>query len=157
VLKTNNLGVIILLRSNIRRMESLRPEQIRNGEIWYDSPHATRYLFGPNGYSLKRGEAYYQNVWILFNQVSFGVSDRLTLGIGMVPLFLFNTATPVWVTPKYSIPIKKDKVNHGWRLDLYWNRATESGRTRFPAHGRLLLARNTDGWPQALIRWTDRG
>ena len=113
VLETRNLGAITLLRSNIRRMQSLRPEQIVNGEIWYDSPHATRYLFGPNGYSLKRGEGYYQNVWVLFNQVSFGVTDRFTLGFGMVPLFFFGTQTPVWVTPKYSIPIKENKVNLG--------------------------------------------
>ncbi len=113
VLETKNLGIITLFRSNIRRMEALRPEQIKNGEIWLESPHATRYLFGPNGYSLKRGEAYYQNVWIWFNQVSVGVTDNFTLGIGIVPLFLFNTVTPVWITPKFSVPIKKDKVNLG--------------------------------------------
>jgi hypothetical protein len=113
VLETRNLGTITLLRSNIRRIQSLRPEQIRNGEIWYDSPHATRYLFGPNGYSLKRGEGYYQNVWIWFNQISFGVTDRFTLGFGMVPLFFFSAPTPVWITPKYSIPIKEGKVNLG--------------------------------------------
>lgn len=113
VLETKNLGTITLLRVNIRKMEALRPDQIKNGEIWFDSPHATRYLFGPNGYSLKRGEAYYQNVWIWFNQVSVGVTDKFTLGFGIVPLFFFHTATPVWITPKFSVPIRKDKINLG--------------------------------------------
>lgn len=140
VLETNNLGIISLFRSNIRRMEALRPEQIRNGEIWYDSPHATRYLFGPNGYSLKRGEGYYQNVWIWFNQISFGVTDRFTLGIGMVPLFFFSAPTPVWITPKYSIPIKEGKVNLGVGALVATVLGTEGdGGTFGVAYGQLTL------------------
>lgn len=142
VLETNNLGVITLLRSNIRRMEALRPEQIKNGEVWYDSPHATRYLFGPNGYSLKRGEAYYQNAWIAFNQVSFGVTDRFTLGIGMVPLFFINAPTPVWITPKYSIPIKENQVNIGvgaLLATVLGNNDNGGGRSFGVAYGQLTL------------------
>ena len=140
VLKTNNLGIITLLRSNIRRMEALRPEQLRNGEIWYDSPHATRYLFGPNGYSLKRGEGYYQNVWIWFNQISFGVTDRFTLGVGMVPLFFFSAPTPVWITPKYSIPIKEGKVNLGVGALVATVLGTEGDGSSFGvAYGQLTL------------------
>lgn len=140
VLETNNLGIISLFRSNIRRMEALRPEQIRNGEIWYDSPHATRYLFGPNGYSLKRGEGYYQNVWIWFNQISFGVTDRFTLGVGMVPLFFFSAPTPVWITPKYSIPIKEGKVNLGVGALVATVLGTEGdGGTFGVAYGQLTL------------------
>ncbi len=140
VLETNNLGVISLFRSNIRRMQALRPEQIRNGEIWYDSPHATRYLFGPNGYSLKRGEGYYQNVWIWFNQISFGVTDRFTLGVGMVPLFFFSAPTPVWITPKYSIPIKEGKVNLGVGALVATVLGTEGDGGSFGvAYGQLTL------------------
>ena len=113
VLETKSVGKITLLRSNIRRMAPLRPEQIKNGQVWYDSPHATRYLFGPNGYGLQKGEAYYQNVWVFFNQISYGVTQNFTLGVGLVPFFLFGGPTPVWVTPKFSIPIQKNKVNLG--------------------------------------------
>lgn len=113
VLETPNLGKITLLRSAIHRMTPIRPEQIKNGEVWYDSPHATRYLFGPNGYGLRQGEGYYQNVWVLFNQISYGVTENFTLGVGLVPLFLFSGPSPVWLTPKFSFPIQKDKVNLG--------------------------------------------
>ena len=111
ILETKNLGTINIQRVNIRKMEPLRPEQVVNGEVWFASPHDTRYFVGPNAYGLRRGEAYYQNGWILFNQLSVGVTDRFTVGVGIMPLFLFQSATPIWITPKFSVPIQKDKVN----------------------------------------------
>ncbi len=46
--------------------------------------------------------------------MSYGFTDNLTIGIGVVPLFLFGgTASPVWITPKVSIPVVKDQFNVG--------------------------------------------
>ncbi len=73
----------------------------------------TRYFFAPNAFSLKKGEAYYQNAWIFFNQVSVGLSDNFTLGMGTVPLFLFDPEVlgPLWITPKLCLPVIEDKMN----------------------------------------------
>ncbi|MDN3687343.1 hypothetical protein [Cyclobacterium jeungdonense] len=114
VLVTENLGTITLLRSDIiwmRRLDTLT--QVK-GQFWFANPQATRYFWIPNGYGLKKGESYYQNVWIFFNQVSTGVTDNFSIGAGMVPLFLFaGSQTPVWITPKVSFPVVKDKFNLG--------------------------------------------
>ncbi|WPP51448.1 hypothetical protein [Catalinimonas niigatensis] len=113
-LETENLGIISIAVENIRAIRELNDEEIKNGEIWPENAQATRYFFAPNGYGLRKGEAYYQNVWIFFNQVSVGVSDNFSLGLGTIPLFLFGGApTPIWITPKFSVPIKKDKLNLG--------------------------------------------
>jgi hypothetical protein len=78
------------------------------------NPQATRYFWLPNGYGLKKKESYYQNVWLFFNQVSVGLTDNFSIGAGMVPLFLFaGSPTPVWITPKVSFPVVKDKFNIG--------------------------------------------
>lgn len=75
-----------------------------------DSPHSSRYFFGPTGYNLVQGEGYFQNTWLLINQVSYGFSDNFSMGVGVVPLFLFGiSASPVWVTPKLSVPLEGDK------------------------------------------------
>jgi hypothetical protein len=75
---------------------------------------SSRYFWSPNGYSLKKGEAYYQNIWVLYNQMGLGLSDHFSVGMGLMPLFLFAGApTPVWITPKFSIPIVQDKFNLG--------------------------------------------
>ena len=113
-LKTESLGTITIKRTNIVKISPIELNQIKTGELWLDNPQATRYFWSPNGYGLKKGEAYYQNVWVLFNQASIGLSNNFSVGLGLIPLFLFGaTTTPIWLTPKFSIPVKKDKFNIG--------------------------------------------
>ena len=83
-------------------------------DFFYHNLQATRYFFGPNGFGLKQGEGYYQNTWIFVNQASVGVTDYFSIGVGVVPLFLFDgTATPVWITPKFSFPVQEEALNIG--------------------------------------------
>ena len=87
---------------------------MKAGKLWFENTQSTRYFWSPNGYGLKKGEGYYQNIWVLWNQASIGVTDYFSVGAGIVPLFFFGgTATPVWIVPKFSIPVVKDKFNIG--------------------------------------------
>ena len=111
---TKELGEITIQRHRITNIEKLNVEAIVDGMLWFDNPHATRYFYGPNGYGLRKGEAYYQNTWILFNHMSYGMFNNFSIGVGIMPLFLFaGTSTPVWITPKFSVPVVKDKLNLG--------------------------------------------
>ncbi len=112
VIMTERIGAITLRKIDIKKMTVINVKQIKNGQYWFENPQSTRYFWQPNAYGLKKGEGYYQNVWILFNQASIGITDNVSIGAGIVPLFLFaGGSTPVWLTPKVSIPIKRDKVN----------------------------------------------
>lgn len=114
VLLTEKFGEVTIRKIDILSREIVKSSRIVDGTLWADNPQSTRYFFGPNGYGLKKGEGYYQNVWIFFNQVSVGVSENFSFSVGMVPLFLFaGTATPVWLNPKVSVPVIKDKYNVG--------------------------------------------
>ncbi len=114
VLKTDNLGVLNISFKNIKEIKPLTTKNIVKGELWPENPHATRYFYLPNGYGLKKGEGYYQNTWVLFNQVSYGLTDNFSMGAGLIPTFLFGAnGVPVWITPKLSFPVKKDKWNIG--------------------------------------------
>lgn len=114
VLKTEKLGEITILKTDIKHTESVQIKQIKEGKYWFPNPQATRYFWSPNGYGLKKGEGYYQNIWVLWNQFSYGVTDYFSVGGGIIPLFLFGGApTPVFITPKFSIPVKKDQFNIG--------------------------------------------
>jgi len=111
-LKTDKLGVITILTSDIKKISLVSQSLAKDGTYWLDNPQATRYFWSPNSYSLKKGEGYYQNVWILGNQAIYGFTNHFSAGIGMIPLFLFaGSPTPVWITLKYSVPVVKDKVN----------------------------------------------
>jgi len=98
--------------SDVLRMEYDREEKPRFAEEYKYKVHASRYFFGPNALNIKRGEGYYQNNFIFLNQVSVGLSDNFTIGLGTVPLFIFGfgAPTPVWITPKFSVPIVPGKM-----------------------------------------------
>ena len=112
--KTANIGVISIFRTDIVRIKEIKQEQFKAGAFWFENLQSTRYFWAPNGYGLKKGEAYYQNMWIFYNQAGYGFSNYFSVGAGMVPLFLFGGApTPIWITPKFSIPLSSNKVNLG--------------------------------------------
>ncbi len=114
ILRTGNLGDITLFKVDIIKMELVDEKKMNKGQYWNENPQAARYFWAPNGYGLKKGEGYYQNVWVFFNQVSYGITNNISLGAGIVPLFLFaGASTPIWITPKVSFPVVKNKVNIG--------------------------------------------
>ena len=101
-------------RKAIKSIKLITISDLNKGEYWFDNPHATRYFYSPNGYNLKAGEGYYQNTWVFFNQVSYGISDNFSIGAGMMPIFLLGAGfAPVWITPKIGFPIIEDKLNLG--------------------------------------------
>jgi len=113
-IKTDKLGEISIPRSEVKRITQLSTIIVKDGTYWLDNPQSTRYFWAPNGYSLKKGEGYYQNVWIMFNQAVYGFTDHFSGGVGVMPLFLFGgVSTPAWITAKFSVPVVKDKINLG--------------------------------------------
>lgn len=114
ILETAVIGTVTIPRSSVKAITWLKPTSIKAGKLWFENPQSTRYFWSPNGYGLKKGEGYYQNIWVLWNQASVGITDYFSIGAGIVPLFFFGgTETPVWVVPKFSIPVVKDKFNVG--------------------------------------------
>lgn len=113
-LKTDAYGIVEINMNQIKSIVIINQEELVDGEYKESVLQEARYLWAPNGYGLRKGEGYYQNIWIFFNQVSYGFSDNFSIGIGTMPLFLFaGTPSPVWITPKFSFPVVKNKVNVG--------------------------------------------
>jgi hypothetical protein len=114
VLRVDGIGDLTLERSNIRSLEVIDSGRIKDGKYWFDNPQGTRYFFAPNALSLNKGSGYYQNTWIFFNNVNYGVSDYVSVGAGIVPLFLLGEFNlPLWLLPKVSIPVSSDNIHIG--------------------------------------------
>lgn len=85
---------------------------------WPLNRNAHRNLVGASGYGLKKGDYFYQNYWLGFNQFGYGVTDNFSIN-GAVELFsLFADIskeqyyTPGFIlSPKFSIPVNPNKVN----------------------------------------------
>lgn len=114
VLKTEIYGEVTIQKASISSRTKLGEIKMVGRELWLPNPQSARYFWAPNGYGLEKGSAYYQNIWILYNQFSFGLTRNFSIGAGMVPLFLFaGTATPLWIVPRFSIPVVENKLNIG--------------------------------------------
>jgi len=111
VVRTTSLGDVTILRANIRHIRYFDASATEK-DFWYENPQSTRYFFSPNALGIEKGKGYYQNIWIFFNNVNYGVSDNFSIGGGVVPVFLFGVGgTPVWVLPKVSIPVLHEKFH----------------------------------------------
>ncbi len=111
ILKTEKLGEISIFKTDIKRFNTVEILQIKDGKYWFPNPQSTRYFWSPNGYGLKKGEGYYQNIWVLWNQFAYGLSDNFSIGGGIIPTFLFGAPTPIFATAKFSIPVVDKKFN----------------------------------------------
>jgi hypothetical protein len=112
IVETIDYGRVTLYRARVERKRIVSSAYV--SDRYYNPQASTRYFWAPSAYGLKAGEGYYQNVWVFFNQVSVGLSDNFSLGIGMIPLFLFAGApSPVWIAPKVSVPISEGSLAIG--------------------------------------------
>jgi hypothetical protein len=111
-LRTEKYGVVTLKWRDILSIKDIDQKEVNKEGVYYKyNLQSTRYFFGPSGFGLKKGEGYYQNVWVFFNQASYGFTDYFSASVGTVPVFLFGGPAPVWIVPKVSIPIIEDKLN----------------------------------------------
>jgi hypothetical protein len=69
-----------------------RNVQVRdNGEIWFQDPNRTRYLYAPSGMMLRQGEGYFSQKELFFSSLSYGLTDNITVQAGAV--------LPAWLIP----------------------------------------------------------
>ena len=113
VLKTMSGTEIKIPIKNIKSIEEVKPSQLKDGEYWFQNPHAERYFLGNSAIPLDAGEGYYQNIWILLNTFNVGISDFMSIGGGFELLSAFGTGNAIFfVTPKAGFKIV-DKFHAG--------------------------------------------
>ena len=78
-----DLGVLSIPIAKISEIRQLPATSIRNGQIWFPNPNATRLFFAPTGRMLKQGEGYFSDYYIFFPGFAYGLTDRVTVGGGM--------------------------------------------------------------------------
>lgn len=74
----------------VKSVEDERNAQVRdNGEVWFQDPNRTRYLYAPSAMMLRQGEGYVSQKELFFSSVSYGLTDNVTLQAGAIlPLWL---------------------------------------------------------------------
>ena len=96
-------GTIDLISSNVRLIE----QYDYFGRFKFPNPHDTKYYFGPSGIPLDKGEAYYQNLLIVLNSFSYGITENISIGAGFEFISTLN-GTPFWfINPKAGFQLSE--------------------------------------------------
>ncbi|MBD1398464.1 hypothetical protein H9Q13_14930 [Pontibacter sp. JH31] len=109
-LRTDSAGEVVIPHAQIRSTKVVDESRMRNGEYWFENPNATRYLFSPSAFSLKKGEAYYQNTYLVLNSFNIGITDNITMGGGFELISTFSGSPAFYLTPKATF-----EINEKWR------------------------------------------
>lgn len=109
IVETEMINQVTIRKKDIRFKEEIAAKGVVRGEYWGLNKQAGSYFIGPSAFNLKRWQGYYQNNWIFWNQFDLGITDKVSLGVGMIPFFIFEDEhSTVWLTSKVQLPIQKD-------------------------------------------------
>lgn len=111
-IQVRDIGLITILKSEIKEMVRLAPSPDKD-QLWPYQFQSSNYFTSSSAYGLRKNEGYYQNVWILFNNVSYGLTDNFSMGLGTMAIFFFTDSAPFWVTARYTTPIVENKFHAG--------------------------------------------
>jgi len=106
-----SINIPVKLISRIKYIDDVTNIIFDNQGNPVDFHNSTHYFLFPSGYSLKKGQSYYENIWIFANSFSYGVSDNFTVSIGAeIASILFASQAPLmYISPKFSVPFGKQK------------------------------------------------
>ena len=109
VIRTSSIPRIEIPVANIKSIELVEKNSMRNGSYWFPNPNATRYLISPTATNLKKGEGYYQNLYLFFNSVNYGITDYFSIGGGFELISTFSPdVTPIFMlTPKLGFELSE--------------------------------------------------
>lgn len=81
----------------------------------YSSSH---YLFTQSGYGLRKGQSYYENIYVFFNSYTVGVTDNIQVSFGgeIASILFFGRFPTLFISPKFSIPFEFGAVSVGTTL-----------------------------------------
>lgn len=109
LIKTNYISKLEIQKEKVGQIEIIDKSFIHNNIYWFPNPNPTRYLFSPSAFSLKAGEGYYQNTYLILNSFNVGLTDNITIGGGFEFISTFASGdgiNPVFfLTPKVAFKI----------------------------------------------------
>jgi len=96
VLEMSNLGVLSIRKDKIDKMIPMDASKTMKKSLWFKNPNPTRLFLSPTAIPLKKGEGYYQNIYIVANMFNYGVLDNLSIGAGFDFITMFGTINDGW-------------------------------------------------------------
>lgn len=129
VVESATLGTLNLSIKNIKSIDALTAQSARNGKYWFDNIHAPHGFVAPTGFNLRKGEGYYDNVFLFFSQVGYGFTDNFSISGGTEFVTLLGEAFEgggnwpalFYLNPKFTFQADKN-LTIGTGMFLFFSR-----------------------------------
>lgn len=105
VISTSSLPKVEIPFAQIKSILAIDSSDMKNGVYWFPNPNATRYFFSPSAFNLKAGEGYYQNSYLFFNSINYGVTDFFSIGGGFEFISTLTGNPIYYLTPKVGFEV----------------------------------------------------
>lgn len=79
--RTNDLGVVLVSRAQIQRLEELTSQLARRPANWYDIGNGNRLFFAPTARNLRQGEGALQSLNLYIIGANYGLTDNFSVGL----------------------------------------------------------------------------
>jgi len=95
-LQLKDLGQLTVRRDKIKKIIPLASPHPEKKSFWFKNPHASRLLIAPTAIPLRKGEAYYQNIYGVENMFNYGINNNLSVGGGFDFITMFGSFGDGW-------------------------------------------------------------
>ena len=134
------LGSLPVPQNTISQMRYMGEPKTAAGDFLLPNPNASRHFFSPTAIPLNKNEGYYQNFYVAFNMVNYGITDHISLGVAAVPFAWF-------INDGFNLAVT-GKIGYKLTENLYGSAGYIAGFMPNIAYGGigfgLLTAGNTD-------------
>lgn len=108
LLKNDSINLVFQINSGDTL--TYLPKAVKSVKILHETPApksdiiCERLLVAPTGFSLEKGENEYRNILFLYNSYHHGITDKITVGGGVMPLFITYLG---WSDAKFSFELSE--------------------------------------------------
>jgi len=109
-----SLGEVLIKIDEINKIDYVNTRNIqtdKNGYL-FDQHNSTHYFVFPSGYNLKKGQSYYENIYVFYNSFTYGITDNISItgGLEIVSLLFQSDIPSVFLSGKFSLPFAKERA-----------------------------------------------
>jgi hypothetical protein len=93
-----------VLLSEIRSIREI--DLTRKGALWFENPNYSRLFFSPTARPLKKGDGYYQNIYVFFNNFAYAATDNIAVTAGFTLLPTIRLSEQLYfLTGKFGMEV----------------------------------------------------
>ena len=149
VVESVTFGVLNLNIKNIKSIDAVSTENLKNGKLWFENIHAPHGYFAPTAFNFRKGEGYYGNIFLFFSQVGYGFTNNFSVSGGTEMISIFfgegggnSGRRPqfFYLNPKFSYQVDKSVTLGAGALILF----TSEANVPIPYGVATLGNRNTN-------------